>query len=316
MALADLVMARTPPSTRRASAWLLQGLAVAAALGALALVAVTTLENLRARGLPLGLDFLVERAGFSVAETVLPFSPEDIALWAIAVGAVNTLFVSAIVCVGSTGLGLLLGIARLSENPLVARLAQVWVEGVRNTPPILLLIFIYTLWSQALPPEAVLQLGPATLTMRGLTVPALNAAGQATLTPELATILLGLTLYTTGFVAEIVRGGIQSVPRGQWEAARALGLGYAQTLRLVIIPQTLRAILPPMTSQYINIVKNSTLALAVGYTDFLTIMGTLINTSSHAVEGTLIIVAVYLAINLSISAALNRYNRRVALRER
>lgn len=377
-----------PPVNLRSVAAQLVALGVVAAL--LAVIVATTAANLRARGIPLGLEFLSDRAGFTVAETLLPYHPDDSAMWAIVVGIGNTLLVSVVVAFASTVLGTLLGIARLSENPLVAGLARVWVEGVRNTPPILLLIFLYTMWWQVIPANKAVRLVPGTLaTIRGLAIPAvvspwhpltilaaltlasvafaggahavrrldltiprrvgqilavattvglvaliavavsgqyisisfprssgMDIVGGAILTPELATILFGLTIYTTGFVAEIVRGGINAVPHGQWEAARSLGLARPQTLRLVIIPQMMRTIVPPMTSQYINIVKNSTLALAVGYTEFLTIMGTMINKSSHAVEGTVIIIAVYLTINLSMSAVLNWYNYRVAARER
>lgn len=373
-----------PPRDLRGLA--LQAAVLGAALLAVGIVVATTAQNLRARGIPLGVEFLFHRAGFSVAETVLPYDPGDSTLRAIAVGIVNTLYVSVLVALASTGLGTFLGIARLSGNPLVAGLARTWVELVRNTPPILLLIFLYSLWWGLLPSQSALHPLPGVVaSIRGLGVPKLelpwsgaeglglaalavlgigfararrgplaaiagpvrlgaalllwsavafataaggtaavtvphargaDILGGAILTPELFTILFGLTLYTTGFVAEIVRGGLNAVPRGQWEAARALGLSEAATLRRVVLPQMLRVVIPPMTSQYINVVKNSTLALAVGYTDFLTIMGTVINKSSHAVEGTVIIVLVYLAINLTLSAVLNAYNRRVAVRER
>ena len=143
-----------------------------------------------------------------------------------------------------------------------------------------------------------------------------NFTGGMELTPELTTILLGLTVYTAGFIAEIVRGGILSVGQGQWEAARALGLARSQILRLVVVPQALRVIMPPLTSQYVNIVKNSTLAIAVGFQDFMTIMQTIINKSSHAVEGIFLILAVFLGLNLMLSAVLNWFNRRVAVVER
>lgn len=378
-------LAAAPPKRARRprGPMLAQAGVLALVLAALAFVGLTATANLKARGIPLGLDFLADPAGFSVAETVLPYSSADPVAWAITVGVGNTLFVSALVIAFSSVLGLLLGVARLSENPLVAGLAKVWVEGVRNTPPILMLIFVYTIWWQLAPADRAVAALPGTLvSIRGLAVPALatpwsagvlalagllgvltaglvlagatpsrarraaaavlglatvallaltadgafavnlptasgsDITGGARLTPELFAILFGLTLYTTGFIAEIVRGGINGVPGGQWEAARALGLGPVSVLRLVVLPQTLRLIVPPMTSQYINVIKNSTLALAVGYTDFLTIMGTVINKTSHAVEGTMIIILVYLAINLSLSAVLNWYNRRVAIEER
>lgn len=143
-----------------------------------------------------------------------------------------------------------------------------------------------------------------------------NFAGGWSLTPELTTILIGLTFYTAGFIGEIVRGGIVAVRKGQWEAATALGLSRAQTYRLVVVPLALRSIVPPLNSQYINVVKNSTLAIVVGYQDFMTVIGTMINKTSHALEGVAMILGVFLVVNLTLSALLNAYNRRIAIVER
>lgn len=351
------------------------------------MVIATTIGNLEARGIPIGFDFLQGRAGFTIAEALLPYSPDDSNLWAIAVGIGNTVAVSLLVIFLATITGTLLGIARLSDNPLVAFFAKVWVEAARNTPLLLLLLFVYTIW-WTLPADFGGEVMPGVYaSMRGLVVPWFDApwderstafgvfgiilaliaariaatrAGRAsgrrpayvlatagasgaivllaflltggavewpqagetgvvggvTLTPETATLLLGLVFYTTGFIAEIVRSGINAVPKGQWEAARALGLPNRRILRLIIIPQMMRVIVPPMTSQYINVVKNSTLALAIGYSDFMVVMGTVINKTSRAVEGTTIIIIVYLAINLSLSSVMNAYNRRVMIKER
>lgn len=376
-----------PPRPPRAPlAWqavAAQSAAVALVSALLALVVVTTLSNLQVRGIPTGFEFLGDRAGFKIADTVIAFSPDDSYLRAIAVGVANTLFLSLLVCLAATVAGALLGVARLSTNPLVAALAAVWVDAVRNTPPVLLLIFLYALWSQAMPVGGAQELLPGVLaSVRGVAVPKLIAgvpawalglgllasivvpalaslaagrrtrpgarrppyglatlsavavawlaagvlggwtielphadgddlAGGARLTPEFATVFFGLTVYTAGFIAEIVRSGIQAVPRGQWEAGRALGMNEGQILRLVVAPQTLRVITPPMTSQYINTVKNSTLAIAIGYSEFMTVMGTVINRTNQPLEGTLVIVGVYMAINLTLAAGLNRLNRRV-----
>ncbi len=361
--------------------------AVTLALTAIGLVVLTTLGNLAARGIPIGFDFLSGRAGFTISESLIPYSPNDSNLWAIFAGVGNTVAVSMLVIIISTVTGTLLGIARLSSNPLVSALARIWVETARNTPLLLLLLFIYTIW-WALPADSASQLMPGVYaSMRGLAVPWFEAAwsqgtaillaalvvallaiagtaaaivgrrtgrrppylslatagaavivmlaflatggtldrprqvgtslqGGITLTPETATLLLGLVFYTTGFIAEIVRSGINAVPRGQWEAARALGLSSSRILRLIILPQMMRVIVPPMTSQYINVVKNSTLALAIGYSDLMVVMGTVINKTSRAVEGTAIIIGAYLLINLTLSAMMNLYNRRVMIRER
>ncbi len=140
--------------------------------------------------------------------------------------------------------------------------------------------------------------------------------GGAVVSPELAALLIGLVTYTAAFIAEIVRSGIQAVAWGQWEAAGALGLPRARVLRLVVLPQALRVIIPPMTSQYLNITKNSSLAVAIGYQDLVSIAGTILNQTGQAIEGVAIIMAVYLTISLSISLFMNWYNRRIALVER
>ncbi|HCP79563.1 MAG: amino acid ABC transporter permease [Pusillimonas sp.] len=152
-----------------------------------------------------------------------------------------------------------------------------------------------------------------------LSVPALqgfNFVGGATLSPEFTALLLGLVLYTAAFIAEVVRSGIQSVSTGQWQAGRALGLSEGQVLRQIILPQALRVIVPPMTSQYLNLTKNSSLAVAIGYPDIVSIANTTLNQTGQAIEGILIIMAAYLTVSLSISAVMNLYNRRIALKER
>ena len=125
-----------------------------------------------------------------------------------------------------------------------------------------------------------------------------------------------LVVYTAAFIAEIVRSGIQAVPWGQWEAAGALGLRRGRIMRLVVLPQALRVIVPPMTSQYLNITKNSSLAVAIGYPEIVSIAGTTLNQTGQAIEGVAIIMAVYLTISLSISLFMNWYNRAIALVER
>lgn len=372
---------RRRPGRLAAEALVLAGVALAVA----ALIRAT-FDNLEARGIPTGFDFLRLPARFAISESVLAYTPRDPYYWAAIVGLANSLFVTLLVAICSTVLGLFVGIGRLSKNALVAGLARTWVEIARNTPPIVLLFFLYSLWWRVLP-EVSQAINPAPgvyVSMRGIFVPDVsmtvdtgfavvllvgialafiipryastvrlpqsqiaiaavvvtifvglallafppqvsvefpvfaraNFRGGVELTPEFVTIVVGLTLYTTGFVAEIVRTGLLSVGRGQWEAGRALGLRRGQVLRYVVIPQMYRVVLPPMTSQYINILKNSTLAIAVGYPDFLAIMGTIINKSSHAMEGIAIILGAYLAVNLSMSAGLNALNRRVAIAER
>ncbi|WP_417224238.1 amino acid ABC transporter permease [Achromobacter spanius] len=143
-----------------------------------------------------------------------------------------------------------------------------------------------------------------------------NFAGGLTLSPEFAALLAGLVIYTSAFIAEVVRSGIQAVNNGQWEAAGSLGLPRAKVLRLVILPQALRVIIPPMTSQYLNLTKNSSLAVAIGYPDIVSVVNTTLNQTGQAIEGILIIMGAYLTVSLSISIFMNWYNKRIALVER
>ncbi len=287
--------------------------ALLAAIAATVIMLVSTMvRNLEQRGLPMGLDFLFSPSQVVISESFLEHDHRAATWRAIVVGIGNTLFVSLVVILLSSVCGLTIGLARLSSNPLVAAVSRVWVEAARNFPPIVILIFLYSLWWKLLPPldEAWQPLPGVQLSMRGL-----QAAGWE-LSPELSTVIIGLTIYTTGFIAEIVRGGVLAIGKGQWEAGRSLALSRGQILRFIVVPQTLRVIVPPLNSQFINVVKNSTLVIAVGYPDFLAVMNTIISKSSHSIEGVGIILGVYLAINLSLSALANAYNRHIALVER
>ena len=141
-----------------------------------------------------------------------------------------------------------------------------------------------------------------------------NFEGGITVTPEFTALLVGLVLYTGTFIAEIVRGGILAVAHGQTEAGLALGLSRGQVLPLIILPQALRVIIPPLTSQYLNLTKNSSLAVAIGFPDLVSTANTAINQTGQAVEGIAVIMAVYLTVSLSISAFMNWFNRRIALK--
>ena len=349
-----------------------------------------TMHNLAVRRIATGFGFLEREAGLPIGESLIPYSPADTYARALFVGVLNTLRVAIIGAVLATILGTVIGIARLSKNWLVARLAAVYVEVLRDLPLLLQLLFWYVLLQglpgprQALNPVAGVYLSnrgikfpwivwedahsaalvafclgiaatwgvgrllrarqyatgqrtplwPFAITLVvGLPVavwaamgapwtpdvPALrgfNFRGGGTISPEFTALLLGLVLYTAAFIAEIVRAGIQAIHHGQWEAAGALGLSRGDQLRLVILPQALRVIVPPMTSQYLNITKNSSLAVAIGYQDIVSIANTTINQTGQAIEGIAIIMAVYLTISLSISAFMNWYNAKVALKER
>jgi len=143
-----------------------------------------------------------------------------------------------------------------------------------------------------------------------------NFEGGTVIQPEFTALLVGLVLYTSAFVAEIVRSGILALHKGQSEAAAAIGLSRGQSMRLVLLPQALRVIVPPMTSQYLNITKNSSLAIAIGYPDLVASINVTINQTGQAIENILLIMAAYLSVSLSISAFMNWYNKRIALTER
>ncbi|MGE8591174.1 MAG: amino acid ABC transporter permease [Alcaligenes sp.] len=349
-----------------------------------------TLHNLAVRNISTGFGFLDREAGFAIGESSIAYTPSDTYGRAILVGLINTLKVSVIGIVAATLIGTVLGIARLSRNWLISRLAGLYVEVMRNVPLLLQLFFWYALITEALPGprQALNPVSGVFLSNRGLKLPTLqgdglnwlllglgaaivavvllahwarrrqeqtgrifpvarasaalllvlpaaalllsgapialdvpelrgfNFAGGLTLSPEFAALLAGLIIYTSAFVAEVVRSGIQAVGKGQWEAAQALGLTRSRMMRLVILPQALRVIVPPMTSQYLNLTKNSSLAVAIGYPDIVSVVNTTLNQTGQAIEGILIIMAAYLTVSLSISIFMNWYNKRIALVER
>jgi len=302
----------------------------AAAIGAAVLVAwflvSNTIQNLEERRIASGFGFLGREAGFEIGESAfLRYSASDSYLRALVVGLSNTLAVALIGVVLATGLGTLVGLLRLSKNFLLKTLSAAYVEFIRNVPLLVQLFFWYAVITEGMPGprEALSPLPGVFLSNRGIYIPTFssspelqgfNFVGGAALSPEFAALLIGLVAYTAAFIAEIVRAGILAVDRGQGEAAHALGLSRPQTTRLVILPQALRVIIPPMTSQYLNLTKNSSLAVAIGYPDLVSIANTAMNQTGQAIEGITIIMAVYLTISLSISAFMNWYNARVAFK--
>ncbi len=378
-------------TSERLRAIVYQALLLAAVVGIGWFLVANTLHNLSTRQIQVGFGFLSREAGFEIAESQVAFEPSDSYGRAFLVGLLNTLRVSAIGIVVATLLGTLIGIARLSSNWLVARLASAYVEFVRNVPLLLQLFVWYGLITELLPPvrEAIAFGDLAFLSQRGLryawpqAAPGWSAAGWAfaaavvlalawrtlasrrqratgaqwpvlwpalglllllpvgawlaggaptqvdlprlggfdfrggrSLSPEFIALLVGLSTYTAAFIAEVVRGGILSVPRGQAEAAMALGLKPGQRLRLVTMPQALRVIIPPLTSQYLNLTKNSSLAVAIGYPDLVAVANTTMNQTGQAIEAIAILMAVYLAISLAISLVMNWYAARTRLIER
>jgi general L-amino acid transport system permease protein len=300
-----------------------QAAAIAAALGLGWFLLSNTVANLEARRIASGFGFLGREAGFEIGESFfLRYGAADSYLRALVVGLANTLTVSAIGIVLATGLGTVIGLFRLSGNHLLRILGTAYVEFVRNVPLLVQLFFWYALITEALPVarEALHPLPGVFLSNRGIYFPSLsgtpvlegfNFAGGASVSPEFAALLIGLATYTAGFIAEIVRAGILAVGRGQWDAAQAVGLTRPQALRHVVLPQALRVMVPPMTSQYLDLTKNSSLAVAIGYPDLVSIANTTINQTGQAIEGIVVIMAVYLTISLAISALMNWYNARV-----
>jgi general L-amino acid transport system permease protein len=368
-----------------------QILFVAAVVALGAFLVDNTLTNLARQNIATGFGFLGREAAFGIGESLIAYSPSDTYAQAFLVGLTNTLYVSALGIVLATLLGTVMGLARLSSNWLIAKLAQIYVETFRNIPLALQLFFWWGLlrWSAPAPRQAwqplvdvfvsnrgivfpVPRADPAHLWMLGalvvgviaawaiarwaqlrqmrtgqsfpsgwaglaliiglplavflaagsplsLDVPALrgfNFTGGTAVSPEFAALLIGLVIYTGSFIAEIVRAGILAVSRGQGEAAMALGLSPWQRMRLIVLPQALRVIIPPMTSQYLSLTKNSSLAVIIGFPDLVSVANTTINQTGQAVEGITMIMAVYLAISLLISLVMNLYNRSVALVER
>ena len=349
-----------------------------------------TVHNLEVRRIATGLGFLNREAGLPIAEHLISYDPTDTYLRALTVGVLNTLKVAVVGIVLATIIGTAIGIARLSRNFLVSRIAGFYIEVIRDLPLLLQLLFWYTVM-QGLPGprQSLNPVEGVFLSNRGLKLPALeweaahswaavafvagivltwlygrharslqmadgqprrvwpaaialiiglpvavwmmlgapwtidwpalrgfNFRGGMSVSPEYAALLIGLVTYTAGFIAEVVRAGIQSVNHGQWEAAQALGLRHGSVLRLIVLPQALRVIIPPMTSNYLNLTKNSSLAVAIGYQDIVSIANTTLNQTGQAIEVIAIIMLVYLSISLSISLFMNWYNARIALVER
>jgi general L-amino acid transport system permease protein len=352
-----------------------------------------TMANLDRQGIASGFGFLDKAAGFGIPQSLIEYnelSPNWRVFW---VGLLNTLLVAALGIVLATILGFAIGLARLSSNWLLARLATVYIEIIRNIPLLLQILFWYFAVLQALPqprdsmaflgdlfflnnrgfyaPKPIFEDGFGWVALAFLVALAAvigiarwarrrrEATGQPfntfsvglgllvglpllaflvtgmplafehpemgrfklegglVLLPELVALTLALSIYTAAFIAETVRAGILSVSHGQIEAAHALGLKHGPTLRLVVIPQALRVIIPPLTSQYLNLTKNSSLAVAIGYPDFVNVFtGIVLNQTGQAVEVIAMTMGVYLTLSLLTSGFMNWYNRRMALVER
>ncbi|MCK9705322.1 amino acid ABC transporter permease [Pseudomonas syringae] len=379
-------------SDPKVRAWLFQIITVVAVIALGWFIFDNTQTNLQHRGITSGFGFLENSAGFGIAQHLIDYSEADSYARVFVIGLLNTLLVSVIGIVLATLLGFVIGVARLSPNWMISKLATVYVEVFRNIPPLLQILFWYTAVFLTLPGprQAHGYLEMFFVSSRGLNMPralpaegawaflvslvvaviaivmmvrwankrfeatgqpfhkfwvglalllvipglsmlifgspvhwelpqlkGFNFTGGWVLIPELISLTLALTIYTAAFIAEIVRSGIKSVSHGQTEAARSLGLRPGPTLRKVIIPQALRVIIPPLTSQFLNLAKNSSLAAAIGYPEMVSLFaGTVLNQTGQAIEVIAITMSVYLAISISISLLMNWYNKRIALIER
>jgi general L-amino acid transport system permease protein len=303
--------------SQRVRAWCYQVALIGVLIVLVGWLLHNTLGNMRMRGIQSGFDFLLDPAGFDIGESVFTFTSTQTYGAAFLVGLFNTLRVSCIAIVICTLWGTVLGIGRLSGNALARGLCYAYTELFRNIPLLLQLLMWYVVLVELMPDtETPLHFRDwVLLSKEGLALPWLMAEGL-TLTPEFLALTWGLTLYTSAFVAEVIRSGIQSVPLGQVEAALSIGLSPWQRLRLVVLPQALRLIVPPLTNQYLNAIKNSSLAVAIGYPDLVSISNTTLNQTGRAVECIAIVMAVYLTLSLLTASGMNYFNRRAALKER
>jgi len=316
---------------RRVLPWVVQAAVGLVVLLAIAFLLGNLVRNLTAAGLLLSWRWLNQPAGFDISESLIPFNAQ-LPYWrALAAGLVNTIRAVLVGLVGATLLGTLVGMASFSHNGLLKRLARIYVEVVRNIPLLLQLVFWYFVVFLTLPNgAAAFQLPGVVLAKSGLYLAGLgeglrwlgpqlvNGVWQAPirLTVEFAALLTGLIVYSGAFIAEVVRGGLAAVPKGQWEAASSLGLGWFATLRHIVLPQSLRVIVPGLNTQYISLAKNSSLAVAVGYTDLYSVAETTLNQTGRAVEVVLVLLAAYLALDLLISLLMNGVNHLVQIKER
>ena len=302
--------------------WLIQLVAGLFLLLAIALLLGNLERNLARAGLRLTLGWLNQPAGFDIAETLLPYRASDSYGRALLAGFVNTLRVVVSGLVLATALGVAVGAASFSGNPLLRGVTRIYVELVRNIPLLLQLVFWYFAVFLSLPSaDQALQLPGMQLAKSGIYLFGADLVngelvGGLRLSLELAALLTGLVIYSAAFIAEVVRGGIASVPLGQWEAAKSLGLKPLQILRLVVLPQALRVIIPGLNSQYISLAKNSSLAVAIGYPDLYAVAETTLNQTGRGIEVFLLLLVVYLMLDLVISVVMNAIDRLVRLQER
>ncbi|HGZ69994.1 MAG TPA: amino acid ABC transporter permease [Nitratifractor sp.] len=355
-------------------------------------IAHNTSQNIEARGIKSGFEFLNHSSGFDITESPIPYTTKSTHWEVFKVGLLNTLIISFWGVLLTTILGLIIGVARLSPNWIISRLAATYIETFRNIPVLLQILFWYNVVLAAMPsvrqsysffdsvflnqrgvflPKPIFQDGSLYIGLALIVAvvigwfvhkwakkqhlesgknypvfwinlailillptivyivtgkpidfdyPALkgfNFVGGKTYTPEFLALLFALVIYTATFIAEAIRSGIEAVNKGQKEAAKSLGLTKMQSLKLVVLPQAIRIAIPPIISQYLNLIKNSSLAAAIGYPELVTVFaGTSLNVTGQALEIIAITMGTYLLISLIVSLILNWFNKKMKIKER
>jgi general L-amino acid transport system permease protein len=355
-------------------------------------ITTNLIHNIDQRGIETGFSFFAEKAGFGISESPIEYNNDSTYFRAFLVGLLNTLIVSGVGILFATIIGVVIGIARLSKNFLVAKLALSYIELFRNIPILLQILFWYNIVIASLPnpKNSINMIETFFLNNRGLYTPkpvaedgfwivvmtffiaiavviflfkkakqnfentgketilfpwamliiiglpllvfnisgnpmslddpvlkGFNFKGGMNFSPEFLALTFALSIYTATYIAEAVRSGIEAVAKGQKEAAASLGLTNYQSLKSVVLPQAIRISIPPIINQYLNLVKNSSLATAIGYPDIVTVFsGTVLNQTGQAIEVILVTMGVYLTFSLVISGILNIVNAKMQIRER
>ena len=267
--------------------------------------------NLIRTGLGFNFSWLFKPASFALAEHPLPYTSSDSYAWALFIGWLNSLKVIVSSLILATFLGTLIGFARTGTNSLLGLISAGYITIIRQTPLLLQLMFWYFVGFLGLKDNMFIQIKNIfNISNKGIEFSGL------TFSSEFLALLFGLSIFTSAYIAEVIRGGILSVSRGQWEAFRSLGISERKGLIRIILPQALPAIIPGLTSQYLNLAKNSTLAIAVGYSDIYAINDTIINQTGRAIECFIILLFSFLLLNLLITNAMEIINRLILKSQR
>ena len=271
-----------------------------AVLGFLGILINNLIINLTRTGIGFNFNWLTKPASFSLAEHPLPYSPSDSYAWALFMGWMNSLKVIISSLVLATCFGTLIGFLRVGKNSFFRVITAGYITVIRQTPLLIQLMCWYFVGFLSIRNNSFLNISNIlNISNKGIELFGLN------LSSEFSALLFGLSIFSSAFIAEVIRGGIQSVPLGQWEAFRSLGISEKQGFIKIIIPQALPAFIPGLTSQYLNLAKNSTLAIAIGYADIYAINDTIINQTGRAVECFIILLFSFLILNLLITKVMD-----------